>query len=211
MKKALLLGDSICMGYCRYVRMAFEGSAEIVYPEDNCRFAAYTLRYLGTWKSETGCSKDLDIVHWNAGLWDVLRVLDGQVLTSQDEYRSNIDRICKVLKLLYPNAKMIFATSTAVQEEKYGVYKRFNHDIELYNDIAKDVVLANGGQINDLYTITQNIPEAYYSDETHFNTMKGTQLVADKVISVLQDAMGVPAKVLDYQALFEAQKKIIGI
>ena len=53
MKKVLLLGDSIRMGYCKYVKMAFDGSAEIVYPEDCCRFSAYTLRYLGTWKAET--------------------------------------------------------------------------------------------------------------------------------------------------------------
>lgn len=211
MKKALLLGDSIRMGYCKYVKMAFEGSAEIVYPEDCCRFSAYTLRYLGTWKVETGCDKDLNVVHWNAGLWDVLRLLDGEVQTSRDEYRSNIDRICKILRMQYPNAKLIFATSTAVQEHLYTGYKRYNKDIREYNQIATDVVLSNGGQINDLYSITEGIPGHYYSDPTHFNTMNGTQLVADQVISVLQEALDAPAKKLDYQSLFQTQKKIIGI
>lgn len=211
MKKALLLGDSIRMGYCKYVKMAFDGIADIVFPEDCCRFSAYTLRYLGTWKAETGCDKDLDVVHWNAGLWDVLRLLDGEVQTTPEEYKRNIDRICKVLKMQYPNAKQIFATSTAVQEHLYTGYKRYNEDIRTYNQIATEVVLSNGGQVNDLYAITDGISGDHYSDPTHFNTWKGTELVADKVISVLQDALEVTAKTLDYRDLFEAQKKIVGI
>jgi len=211
MKRALLLGDSIRMGYCNYARMAFENVAEIVYPEDCCRFSAYTLRYLGAWKSETKCDQILDVVHWNAGLWDVLRLLDGNVQTSPDEYRKNIDRICKTLRMQYPNAKLIFATSTAVQEHLYGTLKRYNEDIRQYNQIAVDVVLRNGGEVNDLYTITDGLPGEYYSDATHFNTMNGTQLIADRVISVLQKALGISAKALDYQEIFRSQKKIIGI
>jgi len=211
MKKVLLLGDSIRMGYCKYVRMAFEDAAEIVFPEDCCRFAAYTLRYLTTWKSETGCDKDLDVVHWNAGLWDVLRLLDGKVQTEPEVYRSYIDRICNVLKIQYPNARMIFATSTAVQEHLYGALKRYNCDIRQYNDIASEVVLSHGGQINDLYAVTEGLPAEYYSDATHFNTMDGTRIVAGKVISTLEDALSIPARVLDYQAIFEKQTKIIGM
>jgi len=211
MKKVLLLGDSIRMGYCKYVKMAFDGAAEIVYPEDCCRFSAYMLRYLGTWKAETGCDETLDAVHWNAGLWDVLRLLDDEVQTTPEEYRRNIDRICKVLRMQYPNAKLIFATSTAVQEHLYTGYKRYNADIRTYNRIATEAVLSNGGLINDLYAVTEGIAEDHYSDPTHFNTMRGTKLIAEKVVSVLQDMLGVPAKALDYHALFEAQKKIVGI
>lgn len=43
MKKVFLLGDSIRKGYDKYVERAFEGKASVYYPEDNCRFAAYTL------------------------------------------------------------------------------------------------------------------------------------------------------------------------
>ena len=211
MKKALLLGDSIRMGYCKYVKQAFLSSAEIVYPEDCCRFSAYTLRYLGTWKSETGCDSNLDVVHWNAGLWEVLRLLDGKVQTTPEEYRNNIDRICKILKIQYPQAKIIFATSTAVQEHLYTGYKRYNQDIRTYNQIAIDVVLSNDGEINDLYSVTEKISEDFYSDATHFNTMKGTQLITDQVISVLENALCVPAAKLDYPEIFRSQSKIIGI
>ena len=44
MKKVLLLGDSIRMGYDDYVKEELDGKCEVVYDaEDNGRFAAYTL------------------------------------------------------------------------------------------------------------------------------------------------------------------------
>ena len=39
MKKVVLLGDSIRMNYCKYVKSKLEGIAEVYYPDDNCRFA----------------------------------------------------------------------------------------------------------------------------------------------------------------------------
>ena len=43
MKKVLLLGDSIRMGYQSEVKKLLENEYEVMYPEDNGRFAAYTL------------------------------------------------------------------------------------------------------------------------------------------------------------------------
>ena len=45
MKNILLIGDSIRMGYDKAVKKSFEGIANVVFPEDNCRFASYVLRY----------------------------------------------------------------------------------------------------------------------------------------------------------------------
>ena len=49
MKKILLLGDSIRMGYDKYVRESLDGVAEVYYDDENSRFAAYILRYLQGW------------------------------------------------------------------------------------------------------------------------------------------------------------------
>ena len=46
MKKIILIGDSIRQGYDKYVKMAFEGVAEVYYPTDNCRFTTYILRHI---------------------------------------------------------------------------------------------------------------------------------------------------------------------
>ena len=50
-KKVLLIGDSIRMGYDKYVKNYLSDSCEVYYPKDNCRFAQYTLRHLSDWKS----------------------------------------------------------------------------------------------------------------------------------------------------------------
>ena len=43
MKNVLLLGDSIRMGYEPHVRRKLEGRAEVFGPNENGRFALYTL------------------------------------------------------------------------------------------------------------------------------------------------------------------------
>ena len=42
----LLLGDSIRIGYCGFVREAMEDRADLFWPDGNCMFAHYTLRFL---------------------------------------------------------------------------------------------------------------------------------------------------------------------
>ena len=74
MKKIVLIGDSIRLGYEKYVKEAFEGVAEVYSPTENCRFAEYTLRFATDWKSKGQWPGDVDVVHWNAGLWDVLEL-----------------------------------------------------------------------------------------------------------------------------------------
>ena len=80
MKKILLIGDSIRQGYSHYVRLAFEGVAEIYEPQENCRFTTYILITLLDWINELKCGDGVDLIHWNAGLWDDLILSDGKPL-----------------------------------------------------------------------------------------------------------------------------------
>ena len=69
MKKVLLLGDSIRMGYDDYVKEELDGKCEVVYDaEDNGRFAAYTLWQANQMFKHHG---HFDVVHWNNGYWDM--------------------------------------------------------------------------------------------------------------------------------------------
>ena len=54
MKKIVLIGDSIRMGYDKYVKEALEGVCEVFYPEENCKFAEYVLRFVHEWKKNGG-------------------------------------------------------------------------------------------------------------------------------------------------------------
>ena len=213
MKKIVLIGDSIRQGYDKYVKMAFEGVAKIYYPKENCRFSSYVVRQLLDWREQMECGDDVDLVHWNAGLWDILTMLDGKNLVSFDVYSENVERICNIIKMVYPKAKMVFATSTPVQEELFlGAYKRYNKDTEKYNEKAVEIVKAHGGSINDLYSIFENCPREYYSDITHLYTEKATEIMTERVISVIEEQLDIKAaKKLDYSEFFAKKDDAVGI
>jgi len=194
MKKIVLIGDSIRLGYDRFIREAFDGVARVCSPDDNCKFAQFVLRYAHEWKIGGEWGDDVDVVHWNAGLWDALRLFGDQPFTPLEFYGDTIKRIHKRLRLLFPKAKIIFATSTAVQEEKYsGDFKRYNSEIREYNRVAIEALKGLDTEINDLYSITENAPDECWSDMTHFNTKDGVKLVGGKVLKVLCDALGIDA------------------
>ena len=214
MKKIVLLGDSIRMGYDKYVKDALSGTAEVYYPPENCRFAEYVLRFAHEWKKNGQHPDDVDLVHWNAGLWDVLRIWGDDTFTSPEFYAETLEKIVKRMKTLFPKAKIVFALSTAVIEEKYigNEYKRYNADIEKFNEIAIKTLTPYGVIFNDLYSITKNAPQSVYSDPTHFNTVDGIKLVGNKVVDCICEQLGVDRNsLLEKEAkLFEIPERILG-
>ena len=211
MKKIMLLGDSIRKGYDTYVKMALEGQAEVVFPADNCRFTTYMIRNIHEWKGQLGCDNGVDLVHFNVGLWDCLHMPDGEALVPIDQYRVNLERIVRMLRTNFPNAKIIFATSTPVIERLFGICKRYNNEIEEYNAVAKEIMAANGIAVNDLYALLIDKPESYHSDLTHFYTKVATKEITEQVLSYIDAAIGTTAKKLDYDALFGETANAIGI
>ena len=193
MKKIFLIGDSIRFGasgspgYGVYVKEMLAGEAEVYAPNENCRFAQYTLRYLYDWTKGLDCEK-IDVVHWNNGLWDVLRINGDEPLTPIDVYERMLARVCDAIKRSFPRAKIIFALSTAVVEEwARPDFMRYNSDIEKYNEVAKRVLSEKGVVINDLYTLSASFDNSLHADFVHFNE-EGSQILAravcDKIRSV---------------------------
>jgi hypothetical protein len=199
MKKILLIGDSIRMGYCEYVKESLSDSAIVYYPPENCKFAVNVLRFMKEWKVSRRCSwpTDMDAVVFNAGLWDVLRIQDGEMLSTIEYYTYIMERLGKVIKELFPVAKITFASTTAIVEEGSG--KRFNKDIEEFNEAAIKVLKPLGIEILDLYSITKAIaPDSKLrSDETHFNTDEGRKLIGGAVTQYLASTLGIAAKECD--------------
>ncbi len=192
MKKIVLIGDSIRMGYDKYVKEALAGSAEVYYPTENCRFAEYVLRYAHEWKTSGEWGDDVDLVHWNAGLWDVLELFEDEPLTSPDYYGEAIARIDKRLRWLFPKAKIVFATSTPVDESRCGVnFRRRNAVIEQYNGIAVRALSGTDTVINDLYALMANAPLTYHSDFVHFYTPEGTERIGGRVLAVICNQLGI--------------------
>jgi len=194
MKNVLLIGDSIRFGaaanpeyntanspgYGAYVKEMLKGQANVFAPDDNCRFAQYTLRYLYDWAKEVEREK-IDVVHWNNGLWDVLRINGDEPLTPIDVYESMLGRVCDTIKKLFPKAKILFALSTAVVEEwARPDFTRRNSDIEKYNEAAKGVMEKRGILVNDLYSISAALDNSLHADWVHFNE-EGSKILAEAV------------------------------
>jgi hypothetical protein len=192
MKKVILIGDSIRMGYDKYIKASLEGEAEVFYPSENCRFATYVLRFVHEWKRKENWPEDADLVHWNAGLWDALELFGDEPLTSLSYYGEAIARIDKRLRMLFPKAKFVFATSTNVSEKmaKPG-FLRHNATIEKYNTEAICALTGTDTVINDLFLLTSTVPDSYRSDWVHFYTPEGTELIGGKVLSVICELLSI--------------------
>jgi len=64
MKKIILLGDSTREGYDKYVQEQLVGTAEVLFPNENCQFALYLLRHLQDWQNSGNWGNDAD---WYTG------------------------------------------------------------------------------------------------------------------------------------------------
>ena len=192
MKKILLLGDSIRMGYDKYVKEALEGVAEVYYPGENCQCAQHLLRFMHQWKKDLKWPDDIDLVHWNAGLWDVAEIFGEEPITLEVQYVEMIRRIDRQLRRLFPGARVVFATSTSVIEEKYRPeFKRRNATIRHYNNLALEALAETDCLVNELFDFSKSFPEACRSDMTHFNTPEGRKAMGDRVLSVICGELGI--------------------
>lgn len=190
MENILLIGDSIRLGYDKAVKKTLEGKANVYFPEENCRFACYVLRYLHEYRSLVPEGK-VDVLHWNAGLWDCLRLFGEEPQTPIEVYAHYIERICIRIRKLFPGARVIFATSTRVLSEQMDAdFKRYNEEIEAYNAAAVAVVKKYGFLINDLYAASAALPEEAHSDPVHYYTPVGTEAFAKQVLAYLAEAAG---------------------
>jgi hypothetical protein len=204
MKNLLLIGDSIRMGYDKSVKKTLEGKVNVIFPDENCRFASYVLRYFHEYLKDIK-GEDIDVVHWNAGLWDCLRLFEEEPHTPIDVYAYYIERICVRIKKICPNATVIFATSTKVISEKMGKnFKRYNEEIAQYNEAAVEVVKKYGFVINDLYAVSASLPEEAHSDPVHYYTSAGTEAFSKAVLTHLVPALELQEPVVYQEVIHTA-------
>lgn len=207
MKNVLLIGDSIRIGYDKSVKKSLEGVANVFYPGENCRFASYVLRYLHEYRALVK-DGEVDVLHFNTGLWDCLRLFEEDPHTPIEVYAYYMERVCIRIKKFFPNAKVIFATSTSVQSEKMGKnFKRYNEEIEEYNKVAVDIVKKHGFIVNDLYALSKALPEEAYSDAVHYYTSIGTEAFTKQVLTYLSDALEL-SEVPEYKEVIHTNSPI---
>lgn len=184
MKKVVLLGDSIRMiGYGKKVEETFrKEGCEVWQPEDNCRFAKYTLRMLFEFQDQI---KGADVVHWNNGLWDACDIFGDGPFTPIDEYVHNMLRIADILQKW--TSKVIFATTTPTHPDyPYHELER----IKLYNDTLVSELKKKDIIINDLFNVMvdHRIDGIRDDDKIHLNEL-GIELCSAQVVEIIQKAL----------------------
>ena len=188
MKKVLLLGDSIRMGYDDYVREMLRGKCEVYFSEENGRFAAFTLWQVNNMIRTFG---DFDIVHWNNGYWDMnVEAPMTDAIHPLDEYLHFLRRIARLLKSR--DSKIIFATTTPILGEGIALdaqtrarinYK--NEWVQTYNDAAKLLMAEEGIPINDLYALCLEDERYYKCEDMLHLTDAGYRRCAEQVCTYI--------------------------
>jgi hypothetical protein len=185
LKNVLLLGDSIRMSYMPLVRERLADRAVVNGPDENCRFAAYTLWHVSNWRQAWGKP---DIVHWNNGIWDVYRHNDEMgIFTDLDVYLNNLQRILRELRRA--EARILWATTTPVLEPHPRLR---NSDIDLYNAEASSIMTAEGIEINDLNAIIRKDPAGLLAEDHLHLSEAGKVACADRIAAVIGKYLSAP-------------------
>ena len=179
MKKVVLIGDSIRqIGYGAPVAKRLSDEFEVWQPDDNCRFAKYTLR--GLWDWQEGI-RGADIIHWNNGLWDVCSLFGDGEFTPVEEY---VQIMLRLASLFLQRARVvIFATTTPVRPENPH---NKNETIKAYNEALIPKLRELGVVINDLYTPLAEDVYRFISDDLIHLSDEGISLAAGLVESVIR-------------------------
>lgn len=166
-----LIGDSIRKGYCATVREKLADTAEVFYFADNCRSTQYAIFNMKSWAGMFNDPSRVNVVHFNCGHWDVAHFHGVELsLTSIDEYKRNLNVIIELLKRFFPNAKLIFATTTPMNPDRLSKIEpnpRSDEEIDRYNEVAVEVARKHGVTVSDLNSYMRNWGSECYADACH--------------------------------------------
>ena len=187
-KNIFLIGDSIRMGYCKYTKTELADTAEVFYPDDNCRHSHYVISTLRGWSEMFDYKSKVDVVQFNFGHWDAAHWYGyEEPLTDEKTYAKNIKMTVWLIKQLFPNAKIVFATTTPVNPNGiHGINPRTNGEIENLNNIARSLANECGYEINDLYEFTKDWKEDMFADYCHF-TDSSNEILGKQVADYLRN------------------------
>ena len=178
MKKIILLGDSIRLSYGNRVTELLGEGYTVWQPEDNCRFAAYTLRMLFDYKAQL---EGADIIHFNCGLWDMCDLFDDGPFTPLEVYVEQMVRIAKILKTYAP--VVIFAATTPPSPKMWG------HDLDrirAYNAAAMAALEPLDILFDDLFTpVAEDIDRMISEDYLHASPY-GVEILANRVADCIK-------------------------
>ena len=189
MKKVLLIGDSISMGYGPHVEALLAAKAEVRRNPGNAGDTDNTLAGVAAWLAEF----PPDVVHFNCGLHDIKgNRKTGARQVPLDRYVRNLPKILDILR--GSGAALIWATTTPVVEDKHQAsrdFDRLNRDVDVYNAAARSIVQAAGVVLDDLHAAVtrKGIDTIIAPDGVHF-TEDGYRYLGQVVAECIRRVAG---------------------
>ncbi len=191
MKKVLLLGDSIRMGYDDYVKEELKEFEVFYDPEDNGRFSDYTIWMFNFYNNTYG---PFDVVHFNCGYWDMhIECPNNEREVPIEDYTYNLKRLIRYIKST--GAIPIFATTTPIYDtpEKDGEFVKIDYKnawVNEYNDAALKIMKEENVLVDDLYSLLLDESKRYYKcqDSLHL-TDEGYRKCAKEVARVIRSIL----------------------
>lgn len=192
--KALLIGDSISLGYAPHVVNALKGKVEVVHHRGNAQHTGIGLKMLDRWVGKT----QWDVIHFNWGLWDLCYrhpqskeqgnrdKQRGMLTTSLEQYEKNLDKLATRLKKT--KAKLIWAHTSSVPTGEAG---RKLGDDDSYNEAATRVMKKHGIRINDLNSLTDEFPPELFvkPGDVHYKS-EGSKKIGQAVVKEISTVLG---------------------
>jgi len=190
MKRVLLIGDSIRIGYQDLVKELLKEDCEVFYCDDNSRFVQYLYWQLNQMYHHHG---HFDIVHFNSGYWDMnIEAPMKEALNPIPEYIDGLKKIVSYIKS--QNSLPIFANTCPIYFDGSGkdnsgtnaslTYR--NEWVIQYNEASESFMRANQIQVNDLYTEMLK-GKLYYKcpDMLHLSD-EGNRVCAEMVAKIIK-------------------------
>ena len=177
-KNIFLIGDSIRKGYCAYTKKALQERAEVFYFEDNCRSSQYIIFSMKKWAGMFDDTSKVDVVQFNCGQWDTAHWNGYELsLTSEPEYAKNIRMIIFQLKKFFPNATVVFATTSPMNPDGQTSYNpRSNAEVTRYNEIATEITTELGIPVIDVNSFMRDWDSPKFKDSCHLTDTSNEEL-----------------------------------
>ena len=187
-KRVLVIGDSISIGYTPFIKTALTPNAEVAHNPGNGGSTLRGMESIEKWLD----NRDWDVILFNFGLHDMVHkdssgkydVVNGTIAVPLKEYKKNLEAIAD--KLNETTAKVIFVTTTMVPE---GASGRKTTSVPEYNEVALKVMKKKSIKVVDLYQPSLEIhPSNSKPKDVHY-TPKGYELLAEILVKEIKEVL----------------------
>ena len=193
--RALLIGDSISIGYTTRTQDALAGQANVLRIPENAGSTRDGLEKIDRWLARR---PHWDVIHFNFGLHDLKKQKSGSPNPDQldvtgpvniplAEYEANLEALVQRLK--QTGARLIWASTTPIPEGSLG---RVRGDEVAYNETARRVMEKNGVRINDLHACLQPSEAASFPPGDVHPNDPGKEILARQTAAEISQTLATP-------------------